>query len=96
MMLSMTLLKGGTGSLGGDLGTHTSAAAGMGFARAHHSGPQSINFCYDLHCPYDCNTFLFTLNCLEIKTKDKIKKKSFSFCPLGLIVPGSNKSHICV
>lgn len=72
MMLSMTLLKGGTGSLGGDLGTHTSAAAGMGFARAHHSGPQGINFCYDLHCPYDCNTFLFTLNCLEIKTKDKI------------------------
>lgn len=49
------------------------------------SGPQGINFCYDLHHPYDCSTFLFTLNCLQIKTKDKIiMKKKIRFCPLGL------------
>lgn len=70
---------------------------GMGFAGARRSGPQGINFCCDLHCPYDCSTFLFTLNCLEIKTKDKIiiKEKSFCFCPLGLIVLQSSRSHIC-
>lgn len=49
---------------------------GMGFAGAHCSGPQGINFCCGLRCPYDCSTFLFTLNCLEIKTKDKIKRKN--------------------
>lgn len=68
LMLSVTLLKRGTGAC-------TSTAAGMEFAIAHHSGPRGINFSYDLHHLYDCSTFLFTLNCLEITTKYKIKKK---------------------
>lgn len=45
------------------------------FARAPLSEPLGINFSDVLHLSYDCSTSFLTLNCLEIKKRERKKKE---------------------
>lgn len=81
--------------MGGELGAQTAAAALVRFARAHLSGPQSINISDDLHLPYNCSTSSLTLNCLQIKKGEKYKKHLM--VPVGVDLPTEEqRPHLCL